>query len=1135
MGNNQYKGFAYTKGSDKPTVVYGTSPEDILAKLKSYNIARMEQDKFMKCNIGSLNVETSKYGDYHRYEVATGKDISPIYLQIPPLGENEFRKVVADLDAADAKFNSHKKRWYITPDQDLQKFQAICNQFSNENIKDTTQQTPKKEFSDFLAEIEFEMSLPKVPFQIEGLEIQYAVKMENQQTVIIPESAINMWKVNGSMNEFLDRLNEKAVEQLQQISSDLEQIDPEQIVDESEYSISTSKDSADNRCTIWFNDGREPINFHGDEYGLHFPTMEADAVAEFVAEYFRQQDHPELSMQMEYSKGDWIDCYVPLRLQDSSPNQPIYVENVRHIVGRVQNVQSIQAQEGVPGAGIDGKSYEIWHGDGSTETIRSDEIYASDQARVLLRAAADELTGVQFDLLADRRLSAAQMEEIRFGFKDGLSVEQVALYANPNMTPAEMDLCRIGLTNGLEYAELSRLLKETKELSWTDSRNRLNEVIKEHGVIEKARTVAHEAGLAFSENMTPEEIDPYVYDGSMSAEDYMKMLDRVEKDAAVNSAAEPTVTIVWSESDRLREGETMPLSRANELFAKLDKENIDNPYYLKTKFRIDYVMDGESKHYDGRQDLGDGDGSLVEHIERFHAGYLNNEEWNDHILRNDGQAALEADREMRTRVLNEFVPYLKLHSNLAEMEQTAGEVLKSYVSECRGLINQGDYNLPPVPQLAELDFEAYKEHVREEVAQEAAVAGMTVDEYAANGYEPYAAPEQEAEQTSDFYGMSEIQLHIAEHIQENFVKGFVSIEPVGDDKIRITDLTGESMNLAMTQSGGIIDADTNKIYGYAKEGYRPPAAPEQEVAQEAAQTVDFYGIKVPLENGMRVITMDAIYHVNEQGIEKPDFSSCVFRGIDFPSFFPTSDVNFANSKFYQCRLIDFDMSQSNFQGASLQETYLKDVVLEQCDFSKASLENVRIRSSELTRVNFSETTMNYTYFENCGIAENDFNMAKMDCVHVYDSCDITDDQKNLDTVTYTISGADPAEIEKMKDKVMWRLSGSEIKYERKEELSRLYEKESSDPDTQEWREDLTYEESELVKSWDKQRHMLSDVLLEKQHRQEHYKERYNNMAAQSEERRSVVNQLHEKQKMVSASAEAPAREDRIKKADAIAK
>lgn len=72
--------------------------------------------------------------------------------------------------------------------------------------------------------------------------------------------------------------------------------------------------------------------------------------------------------------------------------------------------------------------------------------------------------------------------------------------------------------------------------------------------------------------------------------------------------------------------------------------------------------------------------------------------------------------------------------------------MQAYVSECRGLINQGEYNLPPVPQLKDFDVElqAYKEHVKEEIAQEAAAAGMTVEEYAANGYEPYTAQEQEA-------------------------------------------------------------------------------------------------------------------------------------------------------------------------------------------------------------------------------------------------------------------------------------------------------------------------------------------------------------------------------------------------------
>src|SRR5699024_7373508 len=103
----------------------------------------------------------------------------------------------------------------------------------------------------------------------------------------------------------------------------------------------------------------------------------------------------------------------------------------------------------------------------------------------------------------------------------------------------------------------------------------------------------------------------------------------------------------------------------------------------------------------------------------------------------------------------EFVPYLKLHNNLSKMEQAATKELQEngdmtpaetayhtamqeYVSKCRTMVNSGDYSLPPVPQLKDFDPElaAYKEHVKEEIAQEAAAAGMTVEEYAANGYEP---------------------------------------------------------------------------------------------------------------------------------------------------------------------------------------------------------------------------------------------------------------------------------------------------------------------------------------------------------------------------------------------------------------
>ena len=222
--------------------------------------------------------------------------------------------------------------------------------------------------------------------------------------------------------------------------------------------------------------------------------------------------------------------------------------------------------------------------------------------------------------------------------------------------------------------------------------------------------------------------------------------------------AEPTVTIIWSEHSRFHDGETMSLSEANALIENLDKATVAEDGFYKTKFRIDFVMNGQPDNYIGRQDLGDGDGTLIEHIESYHADYENNEEWDNFVLHSGGTEALEADKAQREMLLHEFVPYLKLHNNLSNMERIATKALqengnmtptetayhtamKEYVSKCRTMVNSGDYNLPPAPQLKDFDTELadYKEHVKEEIAQEAAAAGMTVDEYAANGYEPYAA------------------------------------------------------------------------------------------------------------------------------------------------------------------------------------------------------------------------------------------------------------------------------------------------------------------------------------------------------------------------------------------------------------
>ncbi len=227
---------------------------------------------------------------------------------------------------------------------------------------------------------------------------------------------------------------------------------------------------------------------------------------------------------------------------------------------------------------------------------------------------------------------------------------------------------------------------------------------------------------------------------------------------SLDPAVQPVVTVLWSESDKLQEDEKLSLARADTLFANLDAAHKDIPGYDKTKFRIDFTMNGEPDYYEGRQDFGDEDGGLIAHIEKYHAYYQNNDDWDSFLLHSQGKEALDADKAQRDMLLNEFIPYLKLHCNLSAQEKEASGVLEggealtpgqteyfeavlAHVDVCREKLNNGEYQLPDPPQLSDYlheaeELETYKAHVREEIAQEAAAAGMTVEEYAANGYEP---------------------------------------------------------------------------------------------------------------------------------------------------------------------------------------------------------------------------------------------------------------------------------------------------------------------------------------------------------------------------------------------------------------
>ena len=244
-------------------------------------------------------------------------------------------------------------------------------------------------------------------------------------------------------------------------------------------------------------------------------------------------------------------------------------------------------------------------------------------------------------------------------------------------------------------------------------------------------------------------------------------VSNAQRQIAQNPAAEPVVTILWSESPHLKDGQQMPLHEAEAVFKELDsarRHEREQPGYMghwydKTKFRIDFTMQGHPDSYEGRQDFGDGDGSLIQHIRGYHEYYTQDESWKNHVLHHEGPEAWEADKAQRDMLLHEFVPYMELHCNLAAMEQEARRPLRSgetltpeqtayfnavldYVKEYRPLLNQGQYHLPEPPQLADFDqsLQDYKKQIEAELEQEAAAAGLTVEEYVASDYEAPAQP-----------------------------------------------------------------------------------------------------------------------------------------------------------------------------------------------------------------------------------------------------------------------------------------------------------------------------------------------------------------------------------------------------------
>lgn len=141
----------------------------------------------------------------------------------------------------------------------------------------------------------------------------------------------------------------------------------------------------------------------------------------------------------------------------------------------------------------------------------------------------------------------------------------------------------------------------------------------------------------------------------------------------LNPEIAPVVTFIWSEHEAIKDNQKMSLFEANNLMKDLDskvvalkqeaQEKGDYYPYFKTKFQIEYVMNGETHTYTGRQDIGDGDGSLIDHIKDHGEKEL------PALLKYN--AITQDEFNTKTAFYKEITTYLQLHNELESVKDTS--------------------------------------------------------------------------------------------------------------------------------------------------------------------------------------------------------------------------------------------------------------------------------------------------------------------------------------------------------------------------------------------------------------------------------------------------------------------------------
>lgn len=452
-----YKGFAYIKGNDKPYVLYGNSQTEIINRLQGYNRARSPELVYRNVNIGTLDPNQDKYINYHKYEVATGKDITSVYLHLPVMEREDFRLLTAQLKEEGAKYNAVKKSWYITQEQADNPVFAKYLQPDQKPVQ----------LQQYVSEIIEEAETPladqalawKPKHEMVGFSDRHeiTVTLQDQSTVTLDATKFpeEYWQSNALEKlQYLDSILDEHIQHPDQASEQPLQAETEQ----NGYVLDVSRDIEKNECTIFFHDGRDPVHLYGDQLGVSFPQLDRSEAEDVVNGFLENQSDYQVNDRLDYAVGHEFKGYM--LTEDAGA-----LEEIHGTVIDANDKQVMIKLSDLP----EDQAYQFY--DKNMLLTESQKNAVQDIFKI---ARSEE----EIRRICDPAFTSAQQEQMISGIKDRLTEEAVKVYTDPKLKAWQMDLYRIGLQHGVSADEIRNITQSGSD--WITARRQMTGAINMH-------------------------------------------------------------------------------------------------------------------------------------------------------------------------------------------------------------------------------------------------------------------------------------------------------------------------------------------------------------------------------------------------------------------------------------------------------------------------------------------------------------------------------------------------------------------------------------------------------------------------------------------------------------------------------